>query len=138
MATISSTAVVSKLARLEGAVTIGDGNTIHTQPQPCDSAVCHLLSLLVFTPPTVCSKSDVFHQSMASVSEIDTGNTVSPSRSRSPHLRPYLPFRRGGESIDTVIHPSCKILAEGGPITIGTGCLIEELVVIRNTYVMSC
>eukprot|EP00037_Helgoeca_nana_P005483 m.51850 g.51850 ORF g.51850 m.51850 type:complete len:168 (-) comp16475_c0_seq1:208-711(-) len=58
MATISSTAVVSKLARLEGAVTIGD---------------------------------------------------------------------------DTVIHPSCKILAEGGPITIGTGCLIEELVVIRNT-----
>eukprot|EP00038_Savillea_parva_P000295 m.95345 g.95345 ORF g.95345 m.95345 type:complete len:169 (+) comp10102_c0_seq1:132-638(+) len=34
---------------------------------------------------------------------------------------------------DTVVHPSCKILAEGGPIVIGSGCLIEELVTIRNT-----
>lgn len=30
----------------------------------------------------------------------------------------------------TVIHPKAKILAEAGPIIIGEGCLIEELVTI--------
>jgi dynactin-6 len=32
----------------------------------------------------------------------------------------------------TVVHPSAKLLALCGPITIGENCLIEERVVIKN------
>lgn len=34
----------------------------------------------------------------------------------------------------TVIHPKAQIIAENGPIIIGTDNLIEECVVIRNKY----
>ncbi len=35
-----------------------------------------------------------------------------------------------------MVHPSAKILAEGGPIIIGEGNLIQEKAVILNKYVI--
>ena len=37
----------------------------------------------------------------------------------------------------TVVHPSAKILAEGGPIVIGEGNLIQEKALIVNRSVCS-
>ncbi|XP_055329372.1 dynactin subunit 6-like isoform X2 [Paramacrobiotus metropolitanus] len=34
----------------------------------------------------------------------------------------------------TVLHPSCKIIAENGPIVIGEGNIIEEKAIIRNRF----
>ena len=36
---------------------------------------------------------------------------------------------------NAIIHPKARILAYGGPIVIGEGCLIEEQTVILNRYV---
>ena len=36
-----------------------------------------------------------------------------------------------------MVHPSAKILAEGGPIVIGDGNLIQEKAVILNKFVYS-
>ncbi len=33
---------------------------------------------------------------------------------------------------ETVVHPKASILALGGPIVIGSGCIIEEAAVIIN------
>lgn len=37
----------------------------------------------------------------------------------------------------TVVHPKASIIAEGGPIIIGQNNIIEELVIIKNPYVLS-
>lgn len=40
-------------------------------------------------------------------------------------------------SIGTIVHPKATIFAAGGPIVIGSGCIIEEGAIILNRYVIT-
>jgi hypothetical protein len=37
--------------------------------------------------------------------------------------------------LGTVVHPKAKIISIGGPIVIGSNCIVEEGVVITNRYI---
>lgn len=38
----------------------------------------------------------------------------------------------------TIVHPKATIFAAGGPIVIGSGCIVEEGAIILNRYVVLC
>lgn len=41
------------------------------------------------------------------------------------------------EQTGSVLHPKCTVVAMGGPIVIGSHCIVEENVVIVNRFALS-
>ena len=74
----------------------------------------------------VCSEAQL-------VGDVTIGEVVDLTTSIGSEIFP--PHTSGSR---TVIHPTARILAEGGPIVIGDNNLIQEKVTIINRYARVC
>ena len=115
---IAKGAVVCAEAQLTGDVTIGTRHTFQTiLPQ------VHTHTPHTHTPP---------HPMHTHTTQITPHTRTHTHTHHQPHHTTPHTHTHTHTGTQTVVHPSAKILAEGGPIIIGEGNLIQEEVTIIN------